>query len=293
MDSTEVTYEQERGPAGPSMDQYILRCQAQWAALLNRNPSEAEVQDYLEWNPALVPGAWTPGSVSGHYPVHCALIAQPQLPGLTGPRPDFMWVAKHSGSWFPTLIEIEAPAKRVFTKAGRPTSEFSQARNQLAQWRTWFASPVNVLKFMDTYGIEGAITRGRIMQLHMILVFGRRDEFDGRPELSQARSSLLPGDDEELVSFDRLCVDESLREAITVRCIDHGRYEAKRIPPTFGTSPDMADRLLHISAMTKAIDCIDGVSEERRQFLKRRVDYWRGWASKGSSRFFGGGRYVE
>ena len=38
----------------------------------------------------------------------------------------------------------------------------------------------------------------------MILIYGRRSEFEGKPKLELQRGSLLPGQDEELMSFDRL-----------------------------------------------------------------------------------------
>ena len=55
------------------------------------------------------------------------------------------------------------------------------------------------------------------MHLRMILVYGRRTEFEDRYDLSRQMASLLPGHDEELMSFDRLKADASIRDAITVR----------------------------------------------------------------------------
>lgn len=50
------------------------------------------------------------------YPLHCVLIAQPELPGLLTYRADSMWISAHSMAWYPTLIEIEVPHKRYFRK---------------------------------------------------------------------------------------------------------------------------------------------------------------------------------
>lgn len=35
------------------------------------DPEETAVQRFLEENPAMVPGAWTPGPNSGHWQLHC------------------------------------------------------------------------------------------------------------------------------------------------------------------------------------------------------------------------------
>jgi hypothetical protein len=194
-----------------------------------------------------------------------------------------MWIATHSGCWYPTLIEIERPGKRVFTRAGVPTAAFTQARNQLAQWRTWFNSPSNVQQFIDSYGIPPLIREGRRMQLHMILVYGRRAEFKHDPKLSRHRGSLLPGQDEELMSFDRLAPDEKLAHSITVRPAGSSRFTALEVPPVFVTGPMVGTELLHICGFAQAIDRSTNISARRKEFLKRRVEYWREWeASRGS-----------
>ena len=150
------------------------------------------------------------------YPLHCVLIAQPELPGLSTYRADSMWISAHSMAWYPTLIEIEVPHKRYFTKKGSPTADFNQACFQLAQWRTWFNEPGNAQLFHSKYRIPDTL-RKRTMHLCMILVYGRRTEFEDRYDLSRQMASLLPGHDEELMSFDRLKADASIRDAITVR----------------------------------------------------------------------------
>jgi hypothetical protein len=127
-----------------------------------------------------------------------------------------MWIASHSASWFPTVIEIERPGKKVFTQSNTPSAEFTQARHQLTQWRTWFDSSANVQQFIESYGIPSELLATRTRHLHMMLIYGRREEFEGDPERSKQRSSLLPGTDEELMSFDRLSADADLEAAITV-----------------------------------------------------------------------------
>lgn len=223
------------------------------------------------------------------YPLQCALISQPELPGISIYRPDFMWISAHSMAWYPTLIEIETPHKRFFTKKGRPTADFNQARHQLVQWRTWFNDPVNVQLFNDRYRIPDNVRR-RTMRLHMILVYGRRAEFEDRLDLTSQMAELLPGDDEELMSFDRLKVDPSLRDAITVRSKAPSAYEALWIPEIFETRVELACRLLYVGGISEAVDKNPKIERGRREFLKRRIPYWKSWAESSSSVFrFGDG----
>ena len=181
------------------------------------------------------------GRLLGTFPLHCSLIAQPKLPGQHVRIPDFMWIATHSGAWFPTLIEIEKPSKRIYNKDGTPSSHFSQARNQLNQWRSWFTSNANVEQFKEMYGIPDYMLRRRQMNLHMILVYGRRSELDEQPDLIRQRGSLLSGD-EELMSFDRLLdpgyIDTSKKNAVTVSAMGDGRYRAKYVSPVFELGSD-------------------------------------------------------
>mgnify|MGYP003288422309 CR=1 FL=1 len=270
------TYELEIGPSPQSIEDYAVSTETQFHQLLDANPSEQHIQNFLEQNPALVPGARTPGSPSGHSPLHNALITQPRLPGLRSKLPDFMWIGFHSLAWFPTLIEIERPDKQIFRSDGVPRTEFTQARNQLAQWRAWFSQPTNVLTFIREYGVPEDVARHRSMKLHMILIYGRRYEFEGDSVKSNQRSALVTGADEELMSFDRLRVDKDLRDAITIRCNGSGDYRAVAVPPTFTLGPTFADRLAHIRGLGDAIRQAN-IEAERVEFLHRRLEYWRRW----------------
>ena len=226
-----LTYKLETGPCHIPDDEYFNNIQHRYAELISQQCPERTIQRFLEKHPVMVPG-YSSGSSSMLYPLQCALISQPELPGLSTYRPDFMWISTHSMAWYPTLIEIEAPHKRYFTKKGLPTADFNQARHQLAQWRTWFKNPGNVQQFNDRYRIPDNV-RKRTMQLHMILVYGRRAEFEDHHGLTSQMAELLPGHDEELMSFDRLKADPSIRDAITVRSKVPSDYEALWIPEIF------------------------------------------------------------
>jgi Domain of unknown function (DUF4263) len=197
----ERTYTITSGPAGLSFDVYKTRATAEFLTLLGTASEEASVQDFLEKNPCFVPRATAPGS---HGPLFNALIARPPLPGIRPKIPDFMWITSNSSEWYPTLIEIESPTKALFRKDGVPTADFTQARNQLAEWRAWFSDPCNVQKFVSEYRIPDHFLDYKVMSPRFVLVYGRRREFQGDPVLSKLRAAQMTAPEEELMSFDRL-----------------------------------------------------------------------------------------
>lgn len=275
--AVERIYTIETGPPAPDFRQYKTDVTDDYMNLLDSATDERQVQQFLEANPCLVPGAIAPGS---HGPWLDMLISQPRLPDLAAKIPDFMWITRHSARWFPTLIEIETPHKALFTKRGVPTSEFTQARTQLAAWRSWFGDPTNVHKFMADYGIPESIVRGRTMEPRFFLVYGRRREFHENPQLSKLRSSLMPAFDEELMSFDRLAPTDGMQDAVTVRGTGHGRYQVLSVMPTIRLGPDAAKGLHRLVGLADAIERDDRISPERRDFLKRRIPYWLTWNEK-------------
>lgn len=277
----EKSYEMEKGPPPALIADYIRSSREGYEALLSGEPSEADIQSFLEKHPWMVPGHSTPTGVTGHYPLHCSLIAQPELPGKPSYVPDFMWVSTHSDSWFPTLIEIEKPSKRIFTKKGDTSADFNHARDQLNQWRSWFSEPENIQVFITMYGIPDRF-RGRTMKVSLILIYGRSSEFEDNPTLTKKRSGLAQ-QDEIIMSFDRLKdtdpSDALVSEAITVKAKGQGEYQALWIPSVFTNGPNLAERLLKIDAISEAIDKNPEISEERKIFLKRRIPYWKEWAA--------------
>ena len=128
MSSFSVNYDLQVGPPHIAVDEYAISCTEKFSELLCSDPDESAVQEFLEKHPWLVPGHATLGTPSGHFPLHCSLITQPKLPGQHVRFPDFMWIAVHSGAWFPTLIEIERPGKKIYRKMATPLQIFRKLR---------------------------------------------------------------------------------------------------------------------------------------------------------------------
>jgi hypothetical protein len=181
-------------------------------------------------------------------------------------------------TFYAALVEIEKPGKKLFRKDGVPSGEFTQARDQLAEWRAWFDVDVNQLKFRSDFGIPDEVMRGRAFELHLILVYGRRNETKGNASRAQKRRYLLNGQNESLVSYDRLTPDRCLKDSLTVSLNDSGSYRVKYVPPTFCMSPQEADDYPKFVDLDKAIKAQPDWKADRKKFLERRLQYWMKWA---------------
>lgn len=275
----QTTYKLAEGPPPVDWYAYSAETTSDYRRLIQRKPKEAEVQRFLEHNPALVPGAFGVGADSGHCPHPSALITQPTLAGFTERIPDFMWIATDSARWYPVLIEIEHPAKRIFRSGStEPMAAFAQARNQLTQWKTWIRNPANQRVFEERYGIPDRML-GRQMAPRFVLIYGTRAEFEGNRERTRHRANLVDSPDEELMSFERLEPNQKCSAMFTVRANGDGRYTAIAVPPTFTMSPIAARELRIIDGVDDAIIQCTRMSQERRDFLIERLSYWQTWAS--------------
>lgn len=274
------TYEILAGPAPESFSAYERSITAAYATVLDSDPDEVTLQRFFERNPSMVPGMRSLGILPSAFPNHNLLISQPVLPALAARIPDFLWIAYTSVGIYPTALEIERPGKQIFTTAGIPTADFTQARHQLAQWRGWFAEPENQALFRREYGVVDAADGSNIMEPKFILLYGRRAELEERKDLRRERALLLEGDVESLVSYDRLHPDPALANAITVKPTGHGRFRAVTIPPTFTLGPRDAARLLIIDGLDEVIENSAEIPPERRSFLLGRLPYWTRWAKE-------------
>lgn len=87
------------------------------------------------------------------------------------------------------------------------------------------------------------------------------------------------------MSFDRLGPDPELYDAVTVRALGHGHYEALHVQPTFTLGPMLANRLLRIKGWGDALDRCELMPTERRDFLKSRISYWQDWEQSDGTKF--------
>ena len=282
--SLERTYQIEEPPEEAlAWKDYESIIATEWAGLLNSNPPPPEpaVQAFFELHPSMVPGAFgLLGNESGHYPSLCGLITQPPLPSYNRRVPDFMWLSQGSDTEQPILVEIEAPAKRWFTKSGKQTHNLSQALNQIAEWKAWFGVPHNVEAFKAFYGLDREAWRKRRFRPAYLLIYGRRAEANADPALTQKRTHLYP-DDVISMTYDRLRPNPNVDQLICLRVDGAGVFRAISVPPTIKWTPSLAAERALVRDMDAAIEANSYISTLRKTFLIRRRPYWDDWGRRG------------
>ena len=282
----EHTYAIEKSPK-PAMDwkTYSQLIMGKWSNLLNQNSpiSEETVQRFLEEHPSMVPGAFNiVGPESGHYPWLCGLISQPILPSFDHHKPDFMWLSQNSDTVEPVLIEIEAPGKQWWTDSGVPTSNLRQALDQISEWKAWFDVPHNVLEFKDVYGLSRDEWRKRRFKPAYLLIYGRSQEANAKPNLTAKRSHLAP-EDVRIRTYDHLQPNPKAAQYVCMKIKnDTGNYvfSAIHVPATMTWSPSLAEDRSLLENFDKAIESNEQILQERKEFLIRRLPYWNDWAKK-------------
>ncbi|MGD6834414.1 Shedu immune nuclease family protein [Sutcliffiella halmapala] len=265
-------------PQALDWDTYEKVVVEEYEQLLKQNGNEERVfQDFFERNPAFLPGAFGVYGESGHSPYNNALIIQPLLQGLTSKIPDFLWIASDSLNIYPIFIEIETHNKRWFRKNGVPTAEFTQAQNQLSDWKTWLSNPTHQNLFYQYYDIDKEIVSGKSVRPQYILIYGSRNEFIEKPELNQKRAQLVR-ENETYMTFDRLSPNIKARNTVTCK-VSNRKYTAKFISPTFRLGPVYAEELSKIDNKIEAINN-SKIDKKRKEFLISRLEYWEEFGRK-------------
>jgi hypothetical protein len=266
------TYEMAPNPV-PAMDWhfYVNRAKEEWNALLNSEAGcdEKNIHRFLAAHPSFVPGAGR-----GSFPM--ALISEPPLAGIGRKIPDFVWLASDSLNFSPVLIEIESPCKSWSTQTGVPHHHLTQAVHQLAEWDDWLNRPENVLVFQEHFQVPDYLRRTRRFRPRFVLIYGRRQEFEKRPELNRLRAQ-FEHDNQEVMTFDRL--NPSEQDSIYISATKtRERYQALAVPATFQMSPMIANELSLIEGIPDAVRANDWINQQRKDFLVERLAYWNHWS---------------
>jgi hypothetical protein len=179
--------------------------------VLDAASSEEEVQRFLEDHPLILPGL-----LDLHHGPWDGIVVS-KLPLGTDYVTDFAFLTKDSQTVQITLIEIEHPARLIFTKKGEFTAAFNQAQQQLRDWRAWIRG--REASVIDTFrpAIPSIGLFPRNYTLQTILVFGRRRELS-RSTKRQRRWESLASDAEpgrhRVMTFDRLIPEDPWRQSL-------------------------------------------------------------------------------
>ena len=276
----------EHAPPAIPWEEYERSALRSWHEIIDgpQANNEQALHEFLEQNPSFVPGAFS-FPTSGHGPLFSGVFTKPPLMGLGIRVPDFMWLATATDITFPMFVEIETPSKGWFTGSGQPRAEFTEARNQLVAWKQWLNKPTNRHLFLELYSVlEGS--QNDEIRPQFILVYGRRREFEERPEMRGVRAN-QQGTDEFHITFDRLTPDYNARNFLTLK-MDRGHVTAVVVPPTIRLGPDLARTWLGVANRREAALRESRMSPERRLFVAERFAYWDDWARSGGQSWRGG-----
>ena len=265
-------------------DKYYCSAKQEYLSLLDEPLAEHDYQKFFERNPAFMPGSREIlGASASHWPILNALISQPRLSNDECERiPDFMWMAKDSLAFCPVLIEIEKPSKLEYrSDSDNVRAHFTQAYNQIIQWKTILDTVEGRLNFYDRFKIPEKF-RNLAFRPQYLLVYGRRSEYEANRWLTGIRAEYQKSDI-AIMSFDRLIEpDRNATDCVTCK-LYNGEYYVTNIPPTFTFRPatiDAIDGYTEYNGFIKAVDNMEYTSQERKEFLKERFVYWKdNWTS--------------
>ena len=278
-------YDADTNPTRPraiTWEDYETRATNEWSELLASNPDEKAVQHWMELHPSFVPGGSGSLGLQGgnHGSEMNAVIREAPLKGMgKNRRPDFMWVTHSSSLVTPVLVEIEKPSKPWFNGLGRPSAEFTQALDQIADWKVWFSDSSNREIFRKTYLGEDPFP-DRYLEPQYVLVYGRTAEFEPTTSPHKNAGALRLKRDfmrrshEVFLTFDSLRPDPKLRNAITVSQTSNGPT-LHAISPTFQSGPVLMTTTERITDYQRGLARSVYLDDDRRAYLGTRWAHWK------------------
>jgi hypothetical protein len=167
--------------------------------LIDSDPTEEEVQTFLEHHPRCLPEA-------GYY--HHGFLSDvvvSKLPLHNDFITDFAYISANSQSVLVVCLEIEKPGMKIFCQDGHFTAHYQKARQQVIDWNFWAQHNIrDALKYFGKYAQHLPSDTCNI-QMHCILIVGRRSELTTRKrrERWSAEAATLPKSI-SVMTYDRL-----------------------------------------------------------------------------------------
>ena len=251
-------------------------CEEYQKLLKEKSNDERAFQEFFERNPSFLPGAFELRNLSGHLPHLQCLITQPEIGASHVRKPDFLWLSQDSLTFVPVFIEIERPSKLTFTQTGKTSADFTQAMDQIIEWKSILNKPENQLAFFQKYNLPKDLTN-KVFKPQFILIYGRREEYEGNEYLTRKRSE-LQSEDITIMSYDRLSPRYDSRSMLCAQVSNttgNTQYKIVTIPPTFELDAAWASDYKEYTGFMEAIDRMQYTTPQRKDFLKVRFPYWR------------------
>ena len=117
----------------PLLDEFET-VRSEFASLIDRKPSEQQIQLYLEDHPVILLYAM----LDGFYPVASTRSAMfPKVRLGAEFEPDFAYCSGNSMGTYWTFVELERPDVPLFNRKGDPSKYLSHAIRQVSDWKAW------------------------------------------------------------------------------------------------------------------------------------------------------------
>ena len=97
-----------------------------------------------------------------------------KFPLDTSLRSDLAYLTKSTAQWYLTLIELEHPAKKIFTenkKVATLSADFNAALSQIASWRIFTESHGDEVKRRLHRLMLGKLAKNRV-RFRFVLIYG-------------------------------------------------------------------------------------------------------------------------
>jgi hypothetical protein len=177
----------------------IARLTREYSALL-KNPSSTEqtVQDFLERHSDLIPVPWLL-----NHGLHLGVMIS-KFPLDTSLVTDLAYLTKSTMEWYAVFVELEHPAKRIFTenkKSPRFSADFNAALGQIEDWRL-FVESHDVAVRDRLSPLLRPLSKNRV-RFKYVLVYGRNSELGSNQERID-RFAALNNHDRRVLTYDSL-----------------------------------------------------------------------------------------
>lgn len=166
--------------------------------ILNTFSKEQDIQRFIEQNTPLIPRVF----VQNH-DIHFQLVIR-KLPLGNQFVSDFIFLSKSSADWNLVLIEIERPDKPYFNKnTDKLSNDFTSAIQQIHDWKAWLGDADNKKYLVKQLKPILLPMGGNPVNVKYVLVYGRRHEYDSKPDRARKAKS-FEDSDTKVLSFDSL-----------------------------------------------------------------------------------------
>lgn len=190
--------------------------------ILNSGHGEPPVQDFLERNPHIIVGTdWVdPRIVITKMPLGAEHVT------------DFCYVNPTSGVTYLNLIEIEDPAKSIFTQDDEFTSKFTRAHQQLLDWLVWCQNHHDTVRDMFSIASKGIGSRVSMFAARGLLVYGRRSEINNVRRQERWSSFVDNSKYISVRTYDGFCEDRSIAfglkgSVFDAKCVAYQKRDLK------------------------------------------------------------------